>query len=62
MSLSRSAAVEYARDKIRVNAICPAMIETPLVAHLLKTNPDDFARVLAVTTDAFPVSALKSGS
>ena len=49
MQLSRSAAVEYALDKIRVNAICPAMIETPLVSHLLKTNPDDAARVLAVT-------------
>ena len=49
MQLSRSAAVEYAMDKIRVNAICPAMIETPLVSHLLKSNPDDAARVLAVT-------------
>ena len=49
MQLSRSAAVEYAMNNIRVNAICPAMIETPLVAHLLKTNPDDAARVLAVT-------------
>lgn len=47
--LTRSAAVEYARDGIRVNAICPAMIETALVSHLLKTNPDDAARVLAVT-------------
>ena len=49
MQLSRSAAVEYARDGIRVNAVCPAMIETPMVAHLLKTNPQDAARVLAVT-------------
>jgi NAD(P)-dependent dehydrogenase (short-subunit alcohol dehydrogenase family) len=49
MQLSRSAAVEYARDGIRVNAVCPAMIETPLVAHLLQTNPQDAARVLAVT-------------
>jgi NAD(P)-dependent dehydrogenase (short-subunit alcohol dehydrogenase family) len=49
MQLSRSAAVEYARDGIRVNAVCPAMIETPMVAHLLQTNPQDAARVLAVT-------------
>ena len=49
MQLSRSAAVEYARDGIRVNAVCPAMIATPMVAHLLQTNPQDAARVLAVT-------------
>jgi NAD(P)-dependent dehydrogenase (short-subunit alcohol dehydrogenase family) len=49
IQLARSAAVEYAHDRIRVNAICPAMIETPLVAHLLRTNPQDAARVLAVT-------------
>ncbi len=49
MQLSRSAAVEYAADKIRVNAICPAMIETPLVSNLLKSNPDDAARVLSMT-------------
>jgi NAD(P)-dependent dehydrogenase (short-subunit alcohol dehydrogenase family) len=49
MQLSRSAAVEYAADKIRVNAICPAMIETPLVANLMKAHPEAAARVLAVT-------------
>ena len=49
MQLSRSAAVEYATDRIRVNAICPAMIETPLVANLLKDHPEDAARVLALT-------------
>jgi NAD(P)-dependent dehydrogenase (short-subunit alcohol dehydrogenase family) len=49
MQLTRSAAVEYASDNIRVNAICPAMIETPLVARLVKSNPDDAARVLDKT-------------
>ena len=49
MQLARSGAVEYAADKIRVNAICPAMIETPLLAQLFKTNKVIADRVLAVT-------------
>jgi NAD(P)-dependent dehydrogenase (short-subunit alcohol dehydrogenase family) len=35
LSFSREIAVEYARKKIRVNAICPGPIETPLLKTLL---------------------------
>ena len=39
LSLTRELAVEYARQAIRVNALCPGPIETPLLAELL-SNPD----------------------
>jgi NAD(P)-dependent dehydrogenase (short-subunit alcohol dehydrogenase family) len=36
LALSREIAVEYARQGIRVNSICPGPIETPLLAELLR--------------------------
>jgi NAD(P)-dependent dehydrogenase (short-subunit alcohol dehydrogenase family) len=35
LALTREVAVEYARRGIRVNALCPGPIETPLLAELL---------------------------
>lgn len=40
LMLSRAAAVEYARDSIRVNCIHPGLIETPMTATLPVTWHD----------------------
>jgi len=39
LSLTREVAVQYARDGIRANALCPGPIETPLLNELLR-NPE----------------------
>lgn len=38
VGLTRSAAVEYAKLGIRVNAVCPAYTDTPMVSNMVETN------------------------
>jgi NAD(P)-dependent dehydrogenase (short-subunit alcohol dehydrogenase family) len=40
VQLSKAAAIEYAYHRIRVNVICPAVVDTPLVRHLIAQTPD----------------------
>jgi len=44
LGLTKNAAVEYANDKIRVNAVCPGAIMTPLLSDL---PPERAAEILA---------------
>lgn len=40
IGLTRSAAMEYAPRGVRINAICPGTISTPMVADMLETQAD----------------------
>lgn len=44
IGLTKNAAVEYANDRIRVNAVCPGAIMTPLMSNL---PPERAAEILA---------------
>ena len=47
IGLTRSAAVEYAPRGIRINAICPGTIETPMVTRMIDTGDLDRAQAEA---------------
>jgi NAD(P)-dependent dehydrogenase (short-subunit alcohol dehydrogenase family) len=46
ISLTRVMAMAYARHNVRVNAICPSALETPMTAHFLQ-DPEYRQKVLA---------------
>jgi NAD(P)-dependent dehydrogenase (short-subunit alcohol dehydrogenase family) len=39
LSMSRELAVQFAREGIRVNALCPGPVETPLLLNIFGSNP-----------------------
>jgi NAD(P)-dependent dehydrogenase (short-subunit alcohol dehydrogenase family) len=46
LSMSRELGVEFARRGVRVNALCPGPVNTPLLQELFASDPDRAARRL----------------
>ncbi len=46
LSLSRELGVEFARQGVRVNALCPGPVNTPLLQELFADDPEKAARRL----------------
>lgn len=47
IGLTKSAAVEYAPRGIRINVVCPGVVETPMVSSMLEGQADAMAEIIA---------------
>jgi NAD(P)-dependent dehydrogenase (short-subunit alcohol dehydrogenase family) len=45
IGLTKSAALEYASRGIRINAVCPGAIETPMVAEMVAKEPETMKEI-----------------
>ena len=54
VQLSKTLALDYAQYKIRVNAVCPGTVDTPLVRHHLE-NSTDPVRAEAIEKQLIPL-------
>ncbi len=54
IGLTKSAAVEYGRKKIRVNAVCPAVINTEMFVRAVQADP----KIGPAITQAHPVGRI----
>ncbi|MFN8223629.1 MAG: SDR family oxidoreductase [Gaiellales bacterium] len=57
VNLTRVLAIEWAPLQIRVNAVCPTFVDTPLTRPMFEARPDYYAEVLAAT----PLGRLATG-
>jgi NAD(P)-dependent dehydrogenase (short-subunit alcohol dehydrogenase family) len=48
VGLTKVAALEYANAGIRVNAVCPAVVRTPLVESIIASDPDAEAQLMSM--------------
>jgi len=46
IGLTKSAGVEYASSNIRINAVCPGVIDTPMLAALKEKSPEAMKEVI----------------
>jgi NAD(P)-dependent dehydrogenase (short-subunit alcohol dehydrogenase family) len=47
IGLTKATALDYAAQNIRVNAVCPGIIDTPMMQRFTEGTPEGLARVIA---------------
>jgi NAD(P)-dependent dehydrogenase (short-subunit alcohol dehydrogenase family) len=58
LGLTKTAALEYAKAGIRINAVCPGPTQTPLVDNLLRQQPQRADQIVAAILAREPVGRM----
>lgn len=58
LGLTKTAALEYAQAGIRINAVCPGPVDTPLVDNLLEEQPEQADIIMESITQRLPMKRL----
>ena len=45
VGLTKTAAIEYAKEKVRVNVVCPAFVHTPMAEAVMQDKLQDVAKI-----------------
>jgi NAD(P)-dependent dehydrogenase (short-subunit alcohol dehydrogenase family) len=59
IQITRQMAIDYAADNIRVNAVCPGTVDTPLLRKAGADAPDPAAWIQGLK-DAHPIGRISS--
>jgi NAD(P)-dependent dehydrogenase (short-subunit alcohol dehydrogenase family) len=60
IGLTRSAALDYAATGIRINAVCPGMVKTPMAVFVTNYDPEIVRRMVAKNPSGASVSRKRS--
>jgi len=55
VSMTRAVALDYAKSNIRVNAVLPGAVHTPMLESSVKKLDDDKANIMQIWNDAQPI-------
>jgi len=58
LSLTRQMSLDYARQNIRVLAVCPGSIDTPLMRDAISGEPDDMEAAIAAAGAVSPIGRI----